>query len=443
MYDYDGAGQKARVGEQQMRSGFPVRWRIFGFLFGIGFLAYLHQRGITVAAARIIPELHISQMQIGWLEQAFVIGYALFQVPGGVFGQRWGARWTFLGVGCLSALCVATTALSPHALAGPALFVALFAAQFMLGVSHAPIFPVSTGVFESWFPPRQWGLVQGLQTMGLSFGAALAPPLIAALMTTIGWQQALLWTAAPAIPLYLCWAWYGRNSPREHRAVSPQELAELHDTGSEQINARLTMRELLAILRDRNVLLLALSYLAMNYVFYLLANWCFLYLVQQRGFSVLEGGWLAVAPPIMAGIGAGVGGAFASALFVRLGSRRGLRLTPLLALPAAGVLLIVAVHAANAYLAVALLALCYGLVELTEGSYWAAAMTIGRSNTMAVSGVLNTGGNLGGVIGIPVVAYLSGHGHWNAAFLIGSGFALLSAAAWLLIDASQVIRARD
>ena len=67
-----------------------------------------------------------------------------------------------------------------------------------------------------------------------------------------------------------------------------------------EINARLSLRELLAILRDRNVLLLALSYLAMNYVFYLLANWCFLYLVQQRGFSVLEGGWLAVAPPVTA-----------------------------------------------------------------------------------------------------------------------------------------------
>jgi ACS family glucarate transporter-like MFS transporter len=433
------AGSDAEAAAMRRGQLVPVRWRIFGFLFGIGFLAYLQQRSLTVAAARIIPELHISQMQIGFLEQAFVIGYALFQIPGGVFGQRWGARWTFLGIGCLSLLAVTLTAMAPLALTGASLFVMLIAAQFLLGVSQAPIFPVSTGVFESWFQPQRWALVQGLQTMGLSLGAALAPPFIAALMITIGWQKALLWTAAPAIPLYLWWAWYGRNSPREHASVSQRELDLLQDTGAEQANARLSLRELLEILRDRNVLLLALSYLAMNYVFYLLANWCFLYLIQQRGFSMLEGGWLAVAPPIAAGIGAGLGGVIASALFVRLGSRRGLRLTPLLALPAAGVLLIVAVHAANAYVAVAVLALCYGLVELTEGSYWAAAMTIGRSNTMAVGGVLNTGGNLGGVIGIPVVAYLSGHGSWTAAFLIGTGFALLSAVAWLGIDASRCV----
>ena len=74
----------------------PVRWWIFGFLFAIGFLEYLQQRALTIAAEPMIPALHLSQMQIGWLEQAFVIGYMLFQIPGGVLGQRWGARWMFL-----------------------------------------------------------------------------------------------------------------------------------------------------------------------------------------------------------------------------------------------------------------------------------------------------------------------------------------------------------
>src|SRR5256885_14569642 len=48
-----------------------------------------------------------------------------------------------------------------------------------------------------------------------------------------------------------------------------------------------------ALLQNRDVLLLTVSYLCMNYVFYLLANWCFLYLVQERHITVLESGWLA------------------------------------------------------------------------------------------------------------------------------------------------------
>ncbi len=421
----------------------PIRWRMFAFLFGIGFLEYLQQRGLTVAAERMIPDLHISQMQIGWLEQAFVIGYALFQIPGGVFGQRWGARRMFSAIGVASVLCIVATVLAPDLMSGSSLFAVLFALQFLLGVGQAPTFPVSTGVFETWFPPRQWPVVQGLQTLGLGFGGALAPPLVAALMVAFGWQRALLWTALPAIPLYLWWAWYGRNSPREHRAVSQQELDLLSGSVVEQINARVTLAQMRAILADRHVLLLAFSYFSMNYVFYLLGNWCFLYLVQERHFSVLDSGWLAVAPPVAAGVGAGVGGFVASALFVRFGSRRGLRLTPLLALPAAGFLLLAAVHAPSAYVAIALLTLSYGLLELTEGSYWAAAMNIGRSNTMAVGGVMNTGGSLGGVVGIPLVAYLSGHGGWNAAFVVGTGFALVSAAAWLFIDAGKAAGAEE
>ncbi len=53
-------------------------------------------------------------------------------------------------------------------------------------------------------------------------------------------------------------------------------------------------------MRDRDVLLLTGSYTCMNYVFYLIANWCFLYLVQERHFTLLEGGWLASAPPLAA-----------------------------------------------------------------------------------------------------------------------------------------------
>jgi predicted MFS family arabinose efflux permease len=73
---------------------------------------------------------------------------------------------------------------------------------------------------------------------------------------------------------------------------------------------------------------------------------------------------------------------------------------------------------------------------LTEASYWAAGMMVGRGDSMAVCGFMNTGGNLGGIIGIPIVAYFSGLNAWHTAFLIGAGFAVVSAAAWLGVHVS-------
>jgi MFS transporter, ACS family, glucarate transporter len=427
------AGALPRAAPQRMR----VRWKIFLFLFGFGFITYLQQRGIPVASYQMMPQLNLSQVQIGWLEEALLLGYTTLQFPGGVLGQRLGARRTFVIIGLVACAASVATPLAPLLLAGAALFAALAALQLLLGASQGPVFPVSAGVFQTWFAPDRWPLVQGLQSMGLQLGAAVTPPLIAWLMSAFDWQRALLWTALPTLILIGAWAWYGRNSPAEHPAVSAAELTELAAHPAPPVDSTISWQRMWALMKNRDVLLLTASYVCMNYVFYLLANWCYLYLVQERHFTVLESGWLASTPPLAAAIAAGVGGALASSFAVRYGVRRGLALVPLASLPAAAVLQFLAVDAANAYLAVVALALCFAAVELNEGPYWAAIMHVGRADAMAASGLLNTGGNAGGLIATPIVAYLSGHHEWTLAFVIGAGFALAGAAAWLAVDPAR------
>jgi MFS transporter, ACS family, glucarate transporter len=411
-----------------------VRWKIFLFLFGFGFIAYVQQRSLTVAAYRMMPDLGFTQMHIGWLEEALLIGYTAMQFPGGVLGQRLGARLTFVVIGLVAFAACMVTPLAPLLLQGGALLTLLLTAQLLAGAAQGPIFPVSTGVFQAWFTSDKWPLVQGLQSMGLGLGASFTPPLIAWLMTAFDWRRALAWTTLPGLALIALWAWYGRNSPAEHPRVSAAELAELGVEPRVQVDSSISWARVWALLKNRDVVVLSASYLCMNYVYYLLANWCFLYLVQERHFTVLESGALASTPPLAAAIGAGLGGVLASALGRRYGIRRGLRILPLLSLPAAGLLEFLAVDAVNAYVAVAALALCFACVELNEGPYWAAIMHVGREDAMAASGLLNTGGNAGGLVATPVVAYLSAQHAWTTAFLIGTGFALASAAGWLLVD---------
>jgi ACS family glucarate transporter-like MFS transporter len=414
-----------------------IRWRIYGFLFAFGFIAYFQQKGLTVAAERIMPDLHFSQVQIGWLESAFVLGYALFQFPGGILGQRLGARRVFTIIGAVAFLATALTPLAPVIFRGTVLLIAMIALQFILGLAQGPIFPLSTGVMESWFAPQRWALIQGLQSSALQLAAAATAPLVAYLMSTIGWQQALLWPALPAAGVVALWAWYGRNTPQQHRAVSAAELAELGRRPAEDVQSPITRARLAGILTNRSVLLLTLSYVCMNYVYYLISNWCFLYLVQERHFNVLESGLLSMLPPLGAAVGAGVGGLLVTGACKRLGTRWGYRAVPLFALPTAGLLLLVVVNVSNAYLALAALALAYLVVELTEAAFWGGTMLVARADCMSASGVLNTGGNVGGIVGIPIVAYLSGGGHWSAAFALGAAFALIAMLLWFGIDTDR------
>ena len=360
----------------------------------------------------------------------------LFRSPGGVLGQRLGARATFVVIGLVAFLATLATPLVPLLWGGGALFVVLLGLQLLFGASQSPIFPVTAGVVEAWFKPGQWSLVQGLLSLGLGLGAAIAPPVIAWLMSSFGWQQALAWTTLPALALTAVWGWYARNTPAEHPAVSAAELAEIERTQS-NTDFSISWRRVLTLLGSRDLLALTVSYGCMNYVYYLLGNWSFLYLMQERHFTLLEGGWLASMPPLASALGAGIGGKLGSVFGTRYGTRWGLHIIPLISLPAAGLLLLLGVTATNPYLAVGALALCFACVELNEGPYWSAVMHVARGDTMSASGLLNTGGNLGGLVATPIVAWLSGQHHWTAAFGVGTALALVSAILWLSVDPTR------
>lgn len=424
-------------------SVFRVRWVIFSFLFMFGFVAYVQRISLSIAAAQMMPQLGLSQIQIGALLTAFNIGYTAFQLPGGLFGQRVGACRALLIVGLVAFIATMITPLAPAMLTGSALMAVLLASRFVVGVAQAPVFPVSAGLIERWFPVGKWAFPNGLQVTGLGLGAAVTPPLIAELMSRYGWVDALLWTGIPALGLLALWWWIGRDAPALHAGVSAQELAELKDNGPAVAPTGISWAQMLRVLKDRNIALLSLSYLLMNYLFYLLSFWCFLYLIQVRHFTILESGWLAMAPFLVAAAGGGIGGRWTDHLVARHGARWGFRLIPLVALPSAAALLLLAVKAGNPYVAVVALSLCFGCIELTEGPFWAATMHIARRNSMAATGVLNTGGNLGGIIGTALVAVFSAQHDWVLVFTIGTVLGLASAALWIWIDADRPLTGED
>ena len=175
-----------------------VRWTIFLFLGGFAMLAYVQRTSLGVAAQNIMPDLHLSQLQIGWLNAAFATCYTLAQLPGGVLGQRYGARLMYTVIGLVGLVATIATPLAPVVLAGTALFVALLAAQGLLGLAQGPVFPMFAAVSQTWFPQRQWALANGGNALIMNIGGAMTAPLIVVLTAHYGWQGALLWIALPA-----------------------------------------------------------------------------------------------------------------------------------------------------------------------------------------------------------------------------------------------------
>jgi ACS family glucarate transporter-like MFS transporter len=422
-----------------MPSRLRIRWIMMSLLVAFAFFAYVQRISISVVAAPLMSEGGLTQIQIGWALTSFLIAYTIFQLPGGLLGEWLGARRTLPLINLAAIVAMVAVAVGPLLLGGSWLLICLISACFLLGIAQAPFFPICAGVIEAWFPSGKWGTPQGIHSAGALVGGSVAAPLTAWLVQALGWKAALALPCIPALALLVFWAWYARSRPAAHPSVSAAELAELSSDQKAERPERVTLSDIARVLRNKNVLLLSASYCSMNYVFYLLSFWSFLYLVQERHFSILEGGALASIPYAGAALGGFIGGISCDRLCRIFGVRVGFRLLPLIALPIAGVLLLAAVHASNAYWAVAGLAFAYGSIELTEGPFLAATTTVARQHTMAASAVVNTGGNIGGIIATPIVAFLSANAGWTAAFGTGALFALLSAGLWLWIDSSQQI----
>jgi MFS transporter, ACS family, glucarate transporter len=413
-----------------------IRWWIFAFIFAFAMLSFIQRTSIAVAGESIVTALHITQIQIGLLNAAFLTSYALMQIPAGALGERFGARRTYIAVGIVGLCATLATPLLPVAFNGASLFIALLITQAVLGISQAPVFPMSAAVIEAWFPVNRWAVANGLQTSGMLLGGAVTPLLIVGLTQRIGWRGALLSIAPLVLLIFAAWCWFGRDNPEEHPWVGKEELDELPSRAVAR--SPLSAQRLIAILTDRNVLLLSFSYLCMNYTFYLLTFWSFLYLVQVRHFSGISSGIAGMVPWIGAAIGAAAGGILSDRAVERYGGQWGYRIVPLISLPIAAGLLVVTISVTMPWTAVLGLAAAFASVEVNEGAYWAATMRVARADTAAAAGVLNTGGNAGGIVCQPIVALLSAAGGWETAFATGAVLAIIAAVLWLLVDTEPV-----
>jgi sugar phosphate permease len=194
--------------------------------------------------------------------------------------------------------------------------------------------------------------------------------------------------------------------------------------------------------RDRNIVLLAASYFCMNCVFYMFTDWLFTYLIEERGFSLLAGGTMYALPFIVGAIFAALGGLTCDALCQRIGPRWGCRVPPMVGLLMAAVLLLAGSRVTDPYLAVCVLALCFGFIQFTDSAFWVGTAFAAGSRVSVGCGVLNTGGNLPGFLA-PVIGWSIDHTGWLSTFAAGSIMAVIGAMLWLFIDVTAGRRTAD
>jgi len=385
------------------------------------FVSYLLRTNISVGAELMMPALGLSKIQMGQVFTSFLVGYAIFQIPGGLLGDRIGPKLT-LGISVLVwGICTILTALAARA-TGNGFVTALgwlLGVRFVLGLAEATTYPVGTRVVYNWIPPHKRAFASSLMLTGTSLGAAVASPLMSWLMVRIGWPGAFLVTSIAAFAAAAIWFWFAADAPA---LITPAPQTDLRSS-----------RSLKDILKSRRVILLCLSYVSEGYVLFLFVFWLYIYLVEVRGFGILKGGLIAALPWITGLCFTPMGGFISDRLTSSRGRIAGSKYCIIAGYGASGLLLYAAAAAPQVTVCIAAICLSVGFLMAGEAPFWTCATYFSGEHAGTVSGVMNTAGIIGGILSTSLTPVLVARFGWLVALSSGTVMALACIVFWLVI----------
>jgi len=418
-----------------------VRWNIVALLTGFSFVSYVQRMNISIASKFMMPAFSLSQVQMGQVFSSFMLGYALLQIPAGRLGDRYGPRIVLTAAAFTWGLTTLLTGLLPGLIISGAwgVLATLLVLRFLLGVGEAATYPVAARAIGNWIPSSERALANAIVVAGLSLGSAATPPLISWLMVSVGWRTSFYITAALAFALAFVWMSYASDNPRQHSSVGEAELSRITYG---QPNLSLLGSKTAPwgkLLRDRDLMLLSLSYFFDGYVLFFFVFWLYTYLLEVRGFSILSGGIFASLPFIVSSILTPAGGALCDALSAKIGRRVARRTITISGFTLSAIFLFYGARVHNPYAATTGLALSVGFVQFTEGAFWSTAIDISGPHAGVATGIMNMLGNLGGLASTALVPIIVEYFGWQAALRLASCLAFLGGLTWLVIRPDRAI----
>jgi ACS family glucarate transporter-like MFS transporter len=410
-----------------------VRWFLVFWLFVLSAVAFLDRVNLSIAGSSIAAEFDLSNSHLGWVFSSFLLGYALFQTPGGWLADKWGSR-RVLAAGVLWwGIFTALTGAVPSNVAHALLF--FISVRFLLGAGEAIIYPASNQFVSRWIPTHERGIANGLIFAGVGIGAGITPPLITYCMVRYGWRSSF-WICA-GIGLIAGTVWYlsARDTPEEHPGVSATEVATIR--AGLTMDAAQTSEALVPwgrILASKAVWAVTLSYFCYGYVAWIFFTWFYIYLAKVRGLNLKASAFYAMLPFLAMAACCPLGGLISDRLTKWRGKRLGRCGVSVFSIALAGAFLVFGSNVASARLASVVLSGGAGALYLSQSSFWSVTADIGGASCGSVSGLMNMGGQIGGAVTASLTPWIASRYGWTASFLAAAALCVVGALSWLFVD---------
>jgi ACS family glucarate transporter-like MFS transporter len=240
--------------------------------------------------------------------------------------------------------------------------------------------------------------------------------------------------------------WYGfsRDTPSEHRGVSPAELAYIYSglTVNSSAGDGTTARKLVPwgkVLTSKDVLAVTVSYFCFGYVAWIFFSWFYIYLAQVRGLNLKASAFYAMLPALAMAVFCMVGGKMSDALTRSYGPRIGRCILASVAVLIAGAFVASGALVENARVASVVLAGGAGALYVAQSSFWSVTAGLAGHSSGSVSGFMNMGAQIGGAVTAILTPWIAQQFGWTASFLVAAALCVVGSLAWLLVDPKRTL----
>jgi ACS family glucarate transporter-like MFS transporter len=419
-----------------------VRLLIVTMLFLVTTVNYADRATLSIAGPAISKELHLDPIAMGYVFSAFGWSYVIAQVPGGWLLDRFGSRWVYAFSIIIWSLFTMMQGWVGFFGAGSAVFM-LFALRFLVGLAEAPSFPANARIVAAWFPGSERGTASAFFNSGQYFATVLFAPLMGWIAHEFGWRSVFFVMGALGIVMGLVWI-KTIHGPKDHPGINEAEFDYIKDGGAlvdidaakdkATADSGPSWDHIKQLLGNRMMLGVYIGQYCINTLTYFFLTWFPVYLVKERGLSILQAGFVATLPALCGFIGGVLGGVISDAILRKTNSLTLARKVPIVG----GMLLSMSIIACNYVDGQALVVGFMALAFFGKGIGalgWAVVSDTSPKEAGGVSGGLfNTFGNLSSITTPIVIGYiLAATGSFNGALVFVGANALVAAVAYLVI----------
>lgn len=425
----------------EKKKGTHTRYLILLIIFIVTAVNYADRATLSIAGTEVAKELHLSAISMGYIFSAFGWAYLLMQIPGGWLLDKFGSKKVYtysLFFWSLFTFLQGFVDMFPLAWAG----ISMFIMRFMLGFSEAPSFPANARIVAAWFPTKERGTASAIFNSAQYFSLALFSPLLGWLTFAWGWEHVFTVMGVIGFVLTGLWVKFIHN-PTDHPRMSQEELKFISENGAvvdmdhkkpgDVKSGGPKLHYIKQLLTNRMMLGVFFGQYFINTITWFFLTWFPIYLVQEKGMSILKVGLVASIPALCGFFGGVLGGVFSDYLI-----KRGFSITLARKLPIVlGMLLastiILCNYTDNTALVVALMALAFfgnGFASIT----WSLVSSLAPMRLIGLTGgVFNFVGGLGGITVPLVIGYLAQDYGFGPALVYISVVALIGALSYILL----------